>query len=464
MTGGLPVRVRLTAWFGGMLAISLAGAGVLGWVGIRAALYSAIDRDLRERARVAAVDLAEEVNAHGRDELRAHLTEHGGGEAWQIQDGDGTWLYRAPAAAESSAPVSSVTPGQPPLLTVMSVNGARYRAATVARSIDGRTYTLQVVEPLDPVDLALATFARDVMLTGPLWLIVACAGGYWVSGRALAPVDRMIATARAVTARDLSRRVPVPPASDELRRLAETLNGMLDRLEEAFERVTRFTADASHELRTPIALIRTRAEVMLRHPRTDEEWRAAVREIQLESERTSELIERLLTLAKMDAARGGLLGDAPSEVFDVRDVVESACRIGAALARDKGLRFSHDSHPSPVEVRGDPQLLERLFVTLFDNAVKYTGEGGGVCLRLRVGADAIAVVIEDTGIGIPAEDLSNIFERFYRSDKARSRDSGGFGLGLAIARSIAEIHGGSISVTSTQGKGSAFRVSLPITR
>jgi signal transduction histidine kinase len=233
---------------------------------------------------------------------------------------------------------------------------------------------------------------------------------------------------------------------------------MLDRLEGAFERIAQFTADASHELRTPVAFIRTTADVLLRRPRNDDEWRDGVREIQSESARMTELLDNLLTLARADAGSERCV----LEPVDLNDLVAEACRAPAALAQLKGLTFAAPKSAPTIEVRGDALLLLRLFVILLDNAVKYTSTGGQIVVAVEAGVDAAVVVIRDTGIGMSEEDVPKIFDRFYRSDKARSRDSGGSGLGLAIARWIVDVHRGSIVVQSRLGAGSEFRVTLPV--
>jgi heavy metal sensor kinase len=459
MTPSVPLRIRLTGWYGAILALALALAGCIAWVAMRANLYSAIDTDLRDRVLAAATDLTQELHQHGDSDLRAHLLEHGGGDAWQIRAPDGSWLYRTAAANEHDTPLPIVPPGRRATeFTNIAVGRSRFRAAAATTDDGGGgTYTIQLLEPLDPVDNALAWFAQTMALASPVLLVVACAGGYWISRRALSPVDRITTTARAITAQHLSDRIPATRSRDELQRLTDTLNGMLDRLEQAFARVTQFTGDASHELRTPVALIRTTADVLLRHPRTDDQWREGVRSIQAESARMTQLLDNLLMLARADAS-------AEPCVFrsvDLNEVVGAACGAAAPLAQLKGLELTRSESGPPVGVRGDAPLLERLFVTLLDNAVKYTPTAGQIVVTIEQGGGVAAVAIRDSGIGIPEEDLPKIFERFYRSDKARSRESGGSGLGLAIARWIVEVHGGSIEVTSRLGAGSEFRVTLP---
>jgi heavy metal sensor kinase len=456
----LPVRIRLTLWYGAIFTVALAAAAAVAWFAMRASLYSAVDQDLRARAGSAAADLTKELSQHGDTDLRTHLLEHAGGEAWQIRAPDGAWVYRAAIAAEHDVPLDILPVGRAgPVLSTLLVGGERYRAADIGAS-GGRgpaPYTLQLVEPLDPIDGALQRFASAAALASPLLLILAGAAGYWISGRALLPIDRMTRTAQRLNERNLSERIPLWGPNDELQRLAETLNAMLDRLERAFARLTEFTADASHELRTPVALIRARTEVLLRHPRTDEEWREGVREIHDASLSMSDLVDALLTLARADAGVESL----ESGIVNLDGLLRGAVKTILPLAAAKQLHVTGPAASTEITIPGDATRLERLFLILLDNAVKYTAQHGTIVIEASRGAGVAVVSIRDTGVGISDDDLPGIFERFYRSDKVRSRGAGGFGLGLSIARSIAQAHGGTIEVSSRVGVGSDFRVRLP---
>ncbi|HET7133102.1 MAG TPA: ATP-binding protein, partial [Gammaproteobacteria bacterium] len=281
--------------------------------------------------------------------------------------------------------------------------------------------------------------------------------GYWMSRRALAPVDRITQTARLIGADNLSQRLHVAASGDELERLAQTLNEMIARLEDAFQRITRFTADASHELRTPLALMRTTAEVALRAPPAAHEERAALEQIVAEIERTSQIVENLLLMARADAGVAELRKHAVNAVDAVRD----ACSEATMLARVKGLALKARLPDEPLAVHGDGDALRRLFLILLDNAVKYTPTPGTIEVSIGRDRGVVCAAVRDTGVGIPPEHLPHVFERFYRVDRARSRAEGGAGLGLAIGRWIAEAHGGSLRAESVERCGSTFYVELP---
>ncbi len=292
----------------------------------------------------------------------------------------------------------------------------------------------------------------------PLILLAASGLGYWVSGRALSPVDALTRSARAISGTNLSSRLEQLHTGDELQRLSDTLNEMLGRIETAFLRVTQFTGDASHELRTPISLIRTEAEIALRKPRSEPEYRTALRHILLEAERTTSLVEKLLSLARADSGREAL----EIRPFNLRETVLKVASEWRIVAGPEALRFTEAITTSEVPVEGDETVLHQLLNILLDNAVKYTPAPGRIDLSLDQRDHKAVLRVADSGIGIAEDDQPKIFERFYRADKARSRELEGAGLGLAIAQWIVQQHHGSIEVQSAPGKGSTFVVELPL--
>jgi heavy metal sensor kinase len=290
----------------------------------------------------------------------------------------------------------------------------------------------------------------------PVGLLLAAGGGWFLARRALRPVERMRETAHRISAEHLAERLRGSGAGDELDRLAQTLNGMLGRLDEAFNQVRRFSADASHELQTPLTILKGELEVALRAPRGPEEYRQVLRSALEEIDRIASLTDGLLLLAR--AGAGVLRMDR--QPLDLADLVADV------LERVKVLADSHSIHLAvgPVEhlsIRGDYARLNRLLLNLLDNGIKYTDPGGRVTLSLEGEGGWAALRVSDTGIGLSPEERDRIFQPFYRTAEAHSRGEGGHGLGLAIARSIADVHGGKIQVESAPGQGSTFTVLLP---
>ena len=455
----LPIRTRLTVWYAGVLLAALLLFGVLAQIAARAAISGSIDSDLE--TRLAGVESFMQVQmSRGPSSRLAHaFGEHAalrpGGEMIQVCDGAKNWVFQSesirgfglgvPAPKLSDKPVTQVLQGVP----------IRLRTAMIR--VKGEVYYLQLATPMSAAYGALDRFRWLILALIPLMVCAAGAGGYWMSRRALAPVGEIIKDAHSISLQNISRRLLVPRTGDELQVLSETLNEMIQRLEASFLRMTQFTADASHELRTPVALMRATAEIALMQPRDGEAYRGALADILVEGERTTKLIEDLLALSRADS---GAFQIAARPV-DLKEPLQEARWQGATLAAGKKIRLTTHLSPGAISVLGDANALRRMFLILIDNAIKYTPIEGSVALRL-VAADGEAVfTVQDSGIGIGAEDLEHIFERFYRTDKARQRDSGGAGLGLSIARWIAEAHRARIQVESTPNSGSKFSVRFP---
>ena len=334
-----------------------------------------------------------------------------------------------------AVPLNLSLPGPPP--------GMQPAALVIARS------TKQI-------DQALTRLMRTLLIAVPLALAVAAGGGVFLARRALEPVDRIAQTAREIGEGDLSRRINVT-TKDELGRLAATLNQMIERLEKAFQRQKQFTSDASHELRAPLAVIEAESTLALQKERTSSDYRQSLETISQESKQMSRLVDQLLSLARADAGKEHW----NFTQVDIGKLINNLSTDAEILCQEKGLSFQL-GEMQPLVVKGDEARLRELFMNLLDNAIRYTPAPGMVSISSRREGQMAVVAVRDTGVGIPAEDMPFIFERFYRVDKSRSRAQGGTGLGLAICKHIAEAHGGKIEVESEVGAGSTFSVWLPL--
>jgi heavy metal sensor kinase len=377
---------------------------------------------------------------------------------------DGHWIYQSPDTKNWNLPITDSwqLPTKGRVRTIVA-DGKPVRVLTAPVELKPKQFGVaQIGVLVDEYYEMLDDVTWTALLASPLLLLLASAGGYWMSRRALEPVDQITRTAGEIGAHNLSERLPIRKAGDELDRLSTTLNLMFARLEAAFHQITQFTADASHELRTPVAIIRTTAELARNKPRSPEEYKKALDGILTESERTSRLIEDLLLLARADAGADNMAQEPTSLAECLRDAVAEV----RVLAEHKGVGLEA-AEPAECTVKGDQQAIRRLLLILLDNAIKYTPAGGKVAVHLNLenSAQRPAAVVEvrDTGVGISADDLQHIFERFYRAAKDRSRNTGGAGLGLSIARWIAEKHGGEVWAESSPETGSVFRVRLPLT-
>lgn len=454
------IGARLTAWYSLILAVSVGLFGAFAYFAMAQSIRSTMDAELKQRTQ-AVCDIIREDAPAGvaalQDEFHELTDSEGAGSLLRVAYQGGAVIWASPEMQNAVEP----RPGRPASRAFVGrIGGARFRLLRQAVQLGGASYDIEAAMATREFDRSLEQFGVLLYALGPAFLILAALGGYWLSRRALAPVDQITQAARSIGAQDLSRRLAVPHASDELQRLADTLNEMLARLEAAFQRVTQFTADASHELRTPVSVMRTNAEITLRKPRTEAEYREALSRILEETEKVSRLIEQLLTLARADSGSAAL----QLTRSNLNASLQNACREASVLAEAKRLEFSESIPQTPLWVQGDPVSLERLFMILLDNAVKYTPSGGRVDVQLGSDDGFAVASIRDTGTGIAPEDLAHVFDRFYRADRARSRESGGTGLGLAIGRWIADAHRGEIRVESEPAGGSTFQVRIPLSR
>jgi heavy metal sensor kinase len=297
----------------------------------------------------------------------------------------------------------------------------------------------------------------SLLLGVPLLGLVAVGGGFVLVGRALAPVEQIARSAEQITQHSLNERLSLTNTGDELEQLSLALNRMIARLSEAFEQNRRFLADASHELRTPLAALRGEMESVVQQARALPELSDRAGSALEEVDRLAKIVDALFAISRLDA------GEAQQERarFDLGALAAGTTEQMSLLAEDKGVSVICDVQGS-VSVEGDQSRIKQVVVNLLDNAIKYTPLGGSINLRVHAIESKAVIEVTDTGIGIPASALPHIFERFFRVDKARSRDAGGAGLGLAIVKSICAAHGGHVYGESSEGRGSRFTVELPL--
>jgi heavy metal sensor kinase len=454
----LPIGARLTVWYSLMLALSLCVFGAVAHLSMSHSIMVTVDEQLQQHLQ-AVRDIIKDNAAAGvpalRDEFSEFADSLGKGSRLRVAYHDGSIIYASPDMQREVEPAQSPAASRQ---VYAFMGGTRFSLVHQTVAVKGVQYDVEVASSMKVFDRSIERSRHLLYWAGPIFLILAALVGHWLSRRALVPVDQIIDAARSIGARELSRRLTVPRTGDELERLADTLNEMLSRLEASFQRVTQFTADASHELRTPISIMRANAEITLRRPRSEAAYREALSKILDESERVSRLIEQLLLLARTDSG----FAIPQAHLTDLNAAVQSACREASVLAEAKRLRFNWSVPDNPLHVWGDPAWVERLFVILLDNAIKYTATGGQIDMQLRQDDGFASIDVRDTGAGIAPDDIGHVFDRFYRADHSRSRESGGAGLGLAIGRWIAEAHGGEIRVESELGRGSTFQVKFPL--
>jgi heavy metal sensor kinase len=457
----ITIRARLTLLYLVVLAASFVGFFWICDIGFQRSIDTTVNGASRSNLEIVR-RVIDGAAANGVPKMQRELRElselWANGAIFEVAGPDGEWIFRSPRLA-SPRPAFPSNIGNELTFRTANLEQQQYRIAFQRVRVRDEEYTISAAVPTEPFDQALDNFRLTEKEFLPLLALIASLLGYWLSGRALSPVSRITHSAAKIGVQNLSQRLEVPHAQDELRQLTETLNAMLERIEFSVKRLTQFTADASHDLRTPVALIRTNAEIALRRPRTDAEYRESLSRILATSEQTTELIEKLLTLARADAGAAALRFVRVDIAPNLGEVAAKA-RI---LAVGKNISFREELLAAPAPLLVDPAALERLLMTLLDNAVKYTPEHGSILMRSSSENESLIIEIQDTGIGISEKDLPNIFERFYRADQARTGRASGAGLGLSIAKWIAEAHRGSIQAFSVVGEGSRFRVSFPLT-
>lgn len=477
------VRIRLTLWYAGVLVLVLVVLAFATYFILRESTAKRADSNLAELADGFLTTLHAEM----KDELGPDELKHGALQA--ITEHRFRYYFYAvldPAGAVvvSSRDLPSVTPTASPeessrildsdflrkLVQSSSRSGhvfqnlkgerGGYRGYVRPFAENGQTYTLVVLQSLHPQKEMYEELAQTFSLVIPIAVLLASVGGYFLARKSLAPVVAMSTQAGHIGAATLHERLPVQNEKDELGHLARSFNQLLDRLDQSFDRQRRFMADASHELRTPVAILRGEAEVALARPdRAPEEYRESLAVLRAESQRLTHIVEDLFTLARADAGQYPL---SPHD-FYLDELVADCTHTTRTLALAKRITLNCDA-AQELPIHADEALLRRMILNLLDNAIKYTPEGGSVSVVCRCEGEEYALSIADTGPGIPAELQPRIFERFFRADKARSRaenDGGGAGLGLSIARWIAEAHHGRLELARSDATGSTFAAYLP---
>jgi len=451
------ISVRLTVWFGAMFLAGWLLFGAAMWFNLKRTLvnerYLTLSHRL-DRLQTLLDKTANENRAERFDDFQEFARATGGGLA-EIFRPDGSRAFPSPTQAAQAFPWPAIQPRSDQQFVF--VKSRNFWVLVRRSSINGQTVYLAAASPQAENQLILDRFWEGLIASAPILLLISSACGYWLSRRALRPVDKITAAARSISIRNLSERLPVAKTGDELERLAETCNAMLARLDAAVNQIKQFTADASHELRGPLSFARTVAEVALRNPHIDAESRQSFQDIVEETAKATVLLEDMLTLARADAERGAKALTS----LNLADVVEQACEMARPIADERGLSVSVSVGARLVNVLGDFTTLRRLVWILLDNALKYTPAPGRIDVALSATGKQATVQVRDTGAGISEADLPHIFDRFYRADRSRSQIEGA-GLGLAIAKWIAEMHHADLTVASELRKGTVFQLVLPV--
>jgi heavy metal sensor kinase len=489
------IRAKLTLYYALILAVTLIGFGVTSFIVTRSAMFNSLDYSLRNEVkwvnefiapqakkirlkRAAVKELQELKRTHtvkekGRHTLEPDTADHDRevmDEMWnqiyhhtllsprrhyiQILDRNGDLLFRSQSLRGHSIEYSDLPYQWINVVNANGFDGEHLRLALIQNDY----VKIFVAYPLEPINEELYNLFYNIVLIMPFAMIISILGSWFLAGRSLKPVDELTKAAREITAQNLSRRLPPSEIDDELGRLTQQFNDMIQRLQESFTQVQRFSADASHELRTPLTIMRGEIEIALRNSRMSKSTRELISSIYDELVRLSTIVESLMMLIKSDTGRMVIT----REPLRLDELIEELYDDMKMIAKAKHIELKMES-TVPVSIIGDALRLKQLFMNLVDNALKYTQPHGNVDILLNKEEKSAVVSIRDNGIGISHANKEKIFDRFYRvPNNGGVEDAGGSGLGLSIAKWIVEAHRGTIEVQSREGKGSAFIVRLPL--
>lgn len=463
------IRFRLTLWYALTLAIALMASSLFWYLALSRNLEHHIDERLLDVARTVERKHQADHQTVSVDEacrgLDAYIIDHSWSGFAQVRDNLGNVICAINTIDGTPLPLSKssllkITKELSHFETVAGLAPSPLRILSYPMIMNDRLVRiLQLAESFSTVEHTLGDLKTIFLMLSPFAVLLLTCCGWFLANRALAPIVQITNTARKITAENLNERLPAHETKDELTNLTETINSMLARLEDSFNRIKQFSADASHELRTPLAILKGETEVSLRWAKSEDEMRKTLESNLEEINLMSRILEDLLALAKSEAKDFHL----EIEEFSLSDLMQDIYIHSKTLAEPQKhlilLRLQVDSE---IHIWGDQIQLYRMLLNIINNSIKYTRPGGIIEISLAVDQSNALINIKDSGVGIPEEHLSHIFDRFYRIDAARNREDGGTGLGLSIVRAIVDGHGGHIEVSSVVDEGTTFTITLPL--
>lgn len=461
------LKFQLVTWYAALLTCCFLFLGAATYIVLQRYLISTLKEYQLRRGRQIGQLVTIENSQNNLGNLGLEIDSRyapGPNERFvRVSSMDGKILYISPApASQLFSPGDLPAPSWPEKAEAvrripLKRGHEMLVTSRVVRGQNGSAVLVETGAPMDDVQKNLRQWLTLLGVALPLIIIVAVAGGFLLVQRALSPVEQLVSSAERISSHNLSERLPTPQTGDELARLSFALNRVIDRLDQSLQQSRRFVADASHELRTPLTVLRGEIESLLEEPVRTDAWKDRLGSALEEVERLTNIVEGLFAISRLDA------GEAQSEWvrFELGKLVSSTSDQMELLAEDKNIKVTCKTIPA-VWVEGDRARLKQVIVNLLDNAIKYTPAGGAITLAVRSVDSKAIFEITDNGLGIPADALPKVFERFYRVDEARSREMGGAGLGLSIVKSICAAHHAQVQAQSKPGEGSTFRVEFPL--
>jgi two-component system heavy metal sensor histidine kinase CusS len=461
--GALSIRAKLTLWY---LLLTSAGAmlfGITSYGVLRYALIKEKKTHLRGREErlmgLLRDNKAQHITSSLNEQLRNYALVTHEGNLFQLRGRDGSQIFPAESSDEPWA-FSDPRNCRQQVFRLLTLDGGPVLVMCSATVIDGMEDRIVLGGSLDQEFHILLIYRNTLFFLLPGLLILSSLCGYFLSRRAMAPVDQMTRTAVSMGIGNLSARLPVPATKDEVQQLAEAWNQLLGRLEAAVLRLSQFSADASHDLRTSITVMLATAQLSLSRPHTEQEYRSDLERIVTECRTASAMLDTLLLLARSE----NFMHEVSLQPIDLCELVVTACRRVEDLAESNGIMLDWDLFVEPVFIEGDKLLVQRLLGILLENAIKYTPEHGQIHAQVEISGGQAVVTVSDTGIGMSNEVRERIFDRFYQADLRERKTQAGCGLGLSIARWITDAHRAELTVTSDPLRGSVFKVRFALMR
>ncbi len=455
----LTIRTRLTFWYAAVMAVVMAVLGSGIYLAASFGVRRVADQELTAGANGIEAFLQHKLAIHQMDNLGEELREHASliprSRMFRVNDRNGALIYQP--ANMAFVPLQVPIQDETVILNLVA-DGRSIRTASRYSHVGSHLFLLQVAVDQTEYKELLMGLAWLLILSAPFAGLLAAAAGYWMSGRMLRPVQLIATTASSIDANHLEKRLLISGTGDELDSLSATINSMLDRIATSYERIKQFTADASHELRSPTAVVRASAEVLLMGESRPEVVQRTLSNIISEADYMTRLIADLLTLARSAPDRG----PQAEELFELGESVRALKPRITWLADKKNIRTMISFDDDLLLLQGNQSVAERVLMILVDNAIRYTPSGGTMWVQLWRDEANGGFEVRDNGIGILPQHQEKVFERFYRVDAVRTPGDSGSGLGLSIAKSLTELYGGEISLRSAPGQGSSFIVSFPL--
>jgi heavy metal sensor kinase len=463
------LRTRVTTWYVGLMAAALLVFGATLYFGVQSYLRSSLEDSLIGEAKGIVLTFLSQEEIKGQSWMQGEIAEayapENSGRFIRVSRQDGTVLYQGGDTREPHIDSSIVSQPQ----SSDSKDFFRHESAGGTHNLliytqpyvspSGTRYVVEMGASLAPISRVLASLLKILFLITPCILFAAALGGHFLMKLPLRPLETLSEQAERIGTHQFGERLAVIATGDEMERLSLSLNRMISRLEDALAYNRRFSADVSHELRTPLTILRGELEQLLHTSRMPMTQRDSLGSALEEIDRMAQIVESLLTISRLDSGTDGL----DLKPVDLNCLAQWTVDQMHLMAEEKNLTL-RCSRAEPVAILADAGRIKQVLVNLLDNAIKYTPNGGEVTVSVSaIGATQLAILeVSDTGIGIPAGSLPHVFERFYRSDKARTRESGGTGLGLSIAKAISKAHGGTMSIESVEGSSTRVRLELPL--